>query len=544
MKIIIAVIVLLISSTFLFTESFAQGVPLTNDFGTIVYQFNGLYYVKDPLTGILASSDTPDNIIKTALGRGGEIYIEGGTYHLSKDFAGFDLKYGTHLKLAQDAYVIVPSGYGGYVFRLGVGAAQCVLEGGSIYEASPIKRSWVGIMMQGSKNGVYFNLIQNMVITYPDIVIDFNATTGQWINANTFVNIKGEDFVKGIEFDFNGKHTLDVDGFQGNTFRDSQFQSGPMTTYGVKDIKHKFIAFYNVQIWDLPPRAISSTIDPSAVDTMIIGGQMTYQGFEDKGVNSIVLDSLHNSLSSNSTITSELIKGTHQPKANIPVIPSNQGLNMSMPKQLTTGLVKGNKAQIAISQEIPIDINVYGKVSNPRGGSVILYITGPDGVIEQNQAYVTSDGTFYYPLIFDRSSLIGQYKINALYHDSNLGSLFINVTSDQTLPTDTSSNQSPMIVPPSNSNETLSVRINNDARLWSQGKISDDTFGNTIQYLINTGIIQKANENRTSLDQTVHIPTWFKNNAGWLVDGQISYSDFISEIQYLLKNGMILMPSQ
>ncbi len=543
MKIIIAIIVLLISSTFLFTETFAQGVDLTNDFGTIVYQFNGLYYVKDPLTGILASSDTPDSVIKTALGRGGEIYIEGGIYDLSKNFAGFDLKTGTDLKLAQDAHIIIPSGYSGYVFRFNSGIAHCVLEGGSINEANPVKRSWIGIMMQGGPAGVYFNLIQNIRITNPYIVIDFNATAGQWINANTFVNINGNSFVRGIEFDFAGKRTPYVDGFDGNTFRDSQFQSGPMTTYGVKDIRHDRNAFYNVQIWDLPQGSISSTIDSTAENTIIIGGLMTHVGFVDNGINTIILDSWHNSLLSNSTITSALIKGTFEPKVNIPSIPQNQGLNMSLPQQLTTGVVKGNKAQFALSQEIPIDINIYGKVNASRGGSVILYITGPDGVVNQNQAYVTSDGTFYYPLIFDKNSLIGQYKISGLYQNSNIGSIFINVTSVQTLSTSTS-NQNTMIVPPSDSNKTLPVRINNDARLWFQGKISDDTFGNTIQYLINTGIIQKANENHTSLDQSVHIPTWLKNNARWLAEGQISYNDFISEIQYLLKNGMILMPLQ
>src|SRR3989442_8356848 len=303
MKIIISFIVLLFSSTFLFMNANAQGMDLPNNFDVIVYEFGGLYYAKDSQK-IIISSDTPDTVIKTALTRGGEIYIAGGEYYLSKDFSGFDLKSLTHLKLAENSDIVVPSGYTGYVFRFSSGIGQSVIEGGQIFEAKPVKRNWIGIMMQGGPYGVYFNLIENMVITNPYIVIDFNAATGQWINANTFVNIKGWSFVRGLEFDFKGKHTDYVDGFDGNTFRDSTFQSGPMTTYGAKDIKHQNNAFYNVQFWDLPTGAISSSIDASAKNTIIIGGIMTHKDFVDNGINTTVLDAWHSNLSSDSSISS------------------------------------------------------------------------------------------------------------------------------------------------------------------------------------------------------------------------------------------------
>lgn len=541
MKIIIAVIVLLISSTFLITQSFAQNIVLPNGFGTIVTDNGGRYYAQDVTNVILSSSDTPDIVIKTALGRGGDIYIGGGTYNLSKDFAGFDLKSHTHLKLAQDARIVVPSGYGGYVFRFNTLTIQSVLEGGQIYEADPVKRNWIAILMQGT--GVSFNYISNMVVTNPYIVIDFSTITPGYISANTFDNINANNFVRGIEFDFIGKYKHGASGFLGNTFRDLQFQSGSMTTYGAKDIEHIFNAFYNVEFWDLPANAISATVDPLAEHTIIIGGQMTYRNFVDAGANTIVLDSWHNSFSSNSTILSEIIKGTYQPKVNIPTISANQALNMSMPQQLTTGFVKGNHGQFAISQEHPIDINIYGTVNNPKGGSVILYITKPDGVVEQNEAYITSTGTFYYPLVFDKDSLTGQYKIGGLYQNSNLGSLFINVTSTQTLPSETNSQPNIAIVPTLGSNTTLSTTIKINAKLWSLGQINDDVFGNSIQNLAKAGIIKNMNGNQTSLHQSLHIPTWFKNNAGWWTDGQISDTDFISELQYLLDGGIIQIPS-
>src|SRR5438309_2077307 len=166
MKIVIALIGLLFSSTFLFMATFAQTTNLPDNFGTIVYQSNNYYYAKDSQNNIVTSSGVPDTVIKTALSRGGDIYIAGGTYNLSPSFSGFDLKSNTHLKLAPNANIVVPSGYGSYVFRFN-GIAHSVLEGGKISEANPVKWRWTGIMMQGNTNGVYFNLIQNMNIANP-----------------------------------------------------------------------------------------------------------------------------------------------------------------------------------------------------------------------------------------------------------------------------------------------------------------------------------------------------------------------------------------
>src|SRR5207245_2454860 len=156
-------------------------------------------------------------VIKTALARGGDIYIAGGTYNLSQYFSGFDLKPHSYLKLASDANIVVPSGYGGYVFRFGSNVGHSVMDGGNIYEAKPVQRHWIGITMQSVTAGILFDYIQNTVITDPYIVIDFNATGGGFVNANTFVNIKGWNFVKGIEFE-----SPEVGArYLGNTVRDS-----------------------------------------------------------------------------------------------------------------------------------------------------------------------------------------------------------------------------------------------------------------------------------------------------------------------------------
>ena len=37
------------------------------------------------------------------------------------------------------------------------------------------------------------------------------------------------------------------------------------------------------------------------------------------------------------------------------------------------------------------------------------------------------------------------------------------------------------------------------------------------------------------------VPSWIKNNAGWWADGIINDEDFAMGIQYLVKNGIIIV---
>lgn len=540
MKIIIALIGLLLSSTFLFIVASAQTTNLPNNFDTIVYQSNGFYYAKDSQNNILVSSGIPEFVIKNALQRGGDIYVSGGTYNLSPSFVGFDIKSNTYLRLAHNAYFVVPSGYAGHVFRFNSDTFQSVIDGGNINEASPVKRNWIGILMQGES--VSFNLVENIVINNPSIVIDFSTTSPNYISANTFYNINGNNFVKGIEFDFSGNYILWQSGIFGNTFRDCQFQSGSMTTNGVKDINFQNNAFYNVIFWDLPPNAISANIGSLGVDTIIIGGEMTDMNFEDKGKGTIILDAWHTKFAPNSTQLFSILKSTNS-QGNVPTLSPQQVLNMSIIQQAAGDFVKGNHGQLVLSSGQSTVVNIYGTVNNPTGGSVNLDITRPDGIVEQNQADLTSAGDFYYPLTFDKNSVIGQYRIDGSYQNFDLGTLLLNVTSDQT-PLSNLPNVSPSIgmTASSQSNITLSVRIKNDAKLWSQGQISDSDFLDSIQYLIAVGTLEKPSEGQVPLNQSASIPAWFKNSAGWWANGQISDNDFFSGVQYLINSGIVQMP--
>ncbi|MBT8172830.1 MAG: peptidase, partial [Nitrosopumilus sp.] len=45
-----------------------------------------------------------------------------------------------------------------------------------------------------------------------------------------------------------------------------------------------------------------------------------------------------------------------------------------------------------------------------------------------------------------------------------------------------------------------------------------------------------------SLAYAEGVPAWVKNNAGWWADGTIAESEFISAIEFLIKDGIIVVP--
>lgn len=201
------------------------------------------------------------------------------------------------------------------------------------------------------------------------------------------------------------------------------------------------------------------------------------------------------------------------------------------------GFVKVDQTQTA-SQNLSHVAKIYGKVNDPLGGKVVLYITNPDGIIEQNEVYITSNGDFYFPMIFSGDSLLGKYEINAQYQNSNLGSILLNVTSSQIqIVNDTGQDIS--IIFPSGSDKTLPPWIKTVAKLWSQGQISDSNFDDSLKYLLKIGFIEKPQENQATLHHSTHIPIWFKNNVNWWADEQLSDNEFAAGMQYLLDSEII-----
>ncbi|MFQ5440290.1 MAG: peptidase [Nitrosopumilaceae archaeon] len=78
-----------------------------------------------------------------------------------------------------------------------------------------------------------------------------------------------------------------------------------------------------------------------------------------------------------------------------------------------------------------------------------------------------------------------------------------------------------------------------NAGWWANDQIGDSDFVQGIQFLIKEGIMKIPTiDTGTNLGSN-EIPMWIKNNAGWWAEGIITDSDFVSGIQYLISNGIL-----
>ena len=84
--------------------------------------------------------------------------------------------------------------------------------------------------------------------------------------------------------------------------------------------------------------------------------------------------------------------------------------------------------------------------------------------------------------------------------------------------------------------------IKQNAKWWAQGAIDDSDFVSGIQYLIKEGIMTIPETAKAeSGDGSKEIPSWIKNNAGWWAQGLISDDDFVKGIQFLVEQGIIVV---
>ncbi len=81
--------------------------------------------------------------------------------------------------------------------------------------------------------------------------------------------------------------------------------------------------------------------------------------------------------------------------------------------------------------------------------------------------------------------------------------------------------------------------IKNNALWWSNDQISESDFISGVEYMIQNRIILIPQIPQSESSQNTIVPTWIKNNAGWWGQGLITDEDFVSGFEYLIKNGII-----
>jgi hypothetical protein len=92
--------------------------------------------------------------------------------------------------------------------------------------------------------------------------------------------------------------------------------------------------------------------------------------------------------------------------------------------------------------------------------------------------------------------------------------------------------------------DVIPVWIKNNAGWWADDQIDDFTFAQGIAFLTKNKIIQISDlpvtaDGEIIIDEDIVIPSWIKNNAGWWASDDISDSDFLHGIKYLVESNII-----
>jgi len=95
------------------------------------------------------------------------------------------------------------------------------------------------------------------------------------------------------------------------------------------------------------------------------------------------------------------------------------------------------------------------------------------------------------------------------------------------------------LVIPSAFAENVPEWVKNTAGWWATDQIDDSSFLQGIQYLIKEGIMVIPSTETSESTGSQEVPGWVKNNAGWWATDQIDDITYISGIQYLVSIGII-----
>ena len=105
-----------------------------------------------------------------------------------------------------------------------------------------------------------------------------------------------------------------------------------------------------------------------------------------------------------------------------------------------------------------------------------------------------------------------------------------------------------LAIPASLAQDAIPSWIKNNAGWWADDKIDDFTFAQGIGFLIKNEIIQindlpTTSDGEIAIENDIAIPSWIKNNAGWWADDNISDSDFLYGIKFLVETNIIQFQS-
>jgi len=172
-------------------------------------------------------------------------------------------------------------------------------------------------------------------------------------------------------------------------------------------------------------------------------------------------------------------------------------------------------------------VNKYDEGRNLR----ISIFDASNNFILTKKTPVNTDGTFLYSVILNEKFFDGKFIVKAQYGDSK--------STVKKMSFEINSNGATSMEQKLSTSEKIPDWIKNNAGWWADGLIDDNSFVQGIQFLIKEGLMQIPSTEQGSASQDNNIPDWIKNNAGWWADGLIDDNSFVQGIQFLIKEGLM-----
>ena len=178
-----------------------------------------------------------------------------------------------------------------------------------------------------------------------------------------------------------------------------------------------------------------------------------------------------------------------------------------------------------------VKIKIFGTVEEPRSSAFVnMIITEPDGKIYPVKIRASSQGN-YENFILICCNSVGTYSVSAEWRGYHIGTVTFDVIQKpKSQPTPTPTAEPVTAIPD---------WIKTHAGWWAGGQINDSAYLLGIQYLIKEGIMVIPPAETSESSGSQEVPEWIKNSAGWWAGGQIDDITYVSGIQYLVKVGII-----
>ena len=132
-------------------------------------------------------------------------------------------------------------------------------------------------------------------------------------------------------------------------------------------------------------------------------------------------------------------------------------------------------------------------------------------------------------------------KFDASFETLKINNL-IDITYEPTVSVNMPVPPAKMEIPAVESESPIPQWLKNNIEWWVAGQIDDQAFIQGLQFLIKEGImVIPETEKSVTSPENQEVPDWIKNNADWWAQGLITDDDFLKGITFLVENGIIVV---